>query len=470
MTRRVFSALAASFCGAIAGQSSQTEQRPVPASSGRRAALVMGNGRYSLGKLDNPVHDAGDISLALKRVHFEVATVLDADLSTMRHALDTFCSGMHDGDVALLYYAGHGMQLDAENYLVPIEYQHDPRNGELGVKTRCLAASGAREVIQRSAAATCVFILDACRENPFRPSDAMPPGLALMDPVLGTYIALAAGPGQVASDNEGERNGLFTKHLLAEIGQPGQSIDQLFGNVKRRVFEESGQHQRPWLHSDLIAEFYFGAATSGGHHSSAESLIESGRRRFEAKDFEQAKQYFEQAMHIQPENAFLYNALGATYVQMRQPSVAISAFGKAIELKPDYGAAYFNRGAAYHNAGRYELAVQDFSWAIEQEAFDPLAYDLRGRAYFSLRDYDNAKSDFDRALELNPADWIALLSRGRVLFRRAELTQAVADLSKSLHIHRSAEAFEVRSQAYRAMNRIREADADHQSALQMQQQ
>jgi uncharacterized caspase-like protein len=477
MTRRTFAYLAGSWPFKVAGLQDRTvkpgrdsvEQPPrTTARLGRRTALVIGNNSYVKARpLNNAVHDATDMSEALKRVQFDVTAVLDADLISVRKALREFCSRMHDGDVALFFYAGHGVQLDAENYLVPVDF--DPARGEAGMKAGCLAASEAGGAIQRSAAATGIFVLDACRNNPFHTGVAPPSGLALMDVGLGSYIALSTAPGRTASDNPSERNGLFTKYLLREITRPGQSIEQTLSNVKRQVFEESNQKQRPWLHSDLIAEFFFVGLDIQMRPSSSTALIENGRRRFEAKQYEAAKQAFEQAVRIDPENAFIYNALGATYAQMRQWSIATGLFAKAIEIKPNYAAAYFNRGIAYHDAGRHELALQDFSWAIDEEPFDPLALDLRGKAYFLLRDYENAKADFDRALQLNPTDWAALLGRGRVSFRRAQLPEAVSDLNSSILIHRSAEAFEVRSQVYRAMNRLSQSEADHQSAIRLQQ-
>jgi tetratricopeptide (TPR) repeat protein len=479
MTRRIFACTISHWVlarTAAQDRSLKPKSKPAPepgksavAISNRRAALVIGNNRYiKTPPLHNAGHDASDLAEALGRLRFEVRLVLDADKNSLGRAVQEFSSTLREGDTAFFFYAGHGLQIEEENYLLPVDF--DPAHGEAGTKATCLRASEVQDAIKKFGAGLCIFVLDACRDNPFTESKSAPKGLALMEAGLGTYIGLATGPGQIARDNGLERNGLFTKYLLKEIIRPGQTIDQVFNNVKKQVFEASQQDQRPWLHSDIIGDFYFDGPANAMRPSSGSTLVEAGKRQFEARQFEEARKSFEQAMRVEPENPFIYNALGVTYTQLRQWSIATGLFAQAIELKPDYAAAYFNRGAAYHNAGRYELAVQDFSWAIEQEPFDPLVLDLRGKAYFSLNDYKQAKIDFDSAIKLNRTDSAALLGRGKVFFRTGSYEEAIKDLSASIRIRATAEAYDVRSQAYRATNRTALADADHQAALRLQQQ
>jgi Flp pilus assembly protein TadD len=476
MTRRTFAQIAVSGLSQAAfsqdrkvkpeSESVPQPHQAIPQSNGRRTALLIGNNNYKkVSPLRNANHDASDISVELRNLRFDVTTVLDTDLITLRQCINRFSSKLQMGDVVFFFYSGHGVQVSEENYLVPTDF--NPVGGEDAVRSRCVPAHEVQDSIQKRDTALCILVLDACRNNPFGNHAAK--GLAMMDTSLGTYIGtyigLAAGPGQTASDNSSERNGLFTKFLLKEITHGGQSLDQVFGNVKKQVFEASNQRQRPWLHSDIIGDFYF----KGGMRPSPGSLLlESGKRQFQQKQFDQARQSFEQAMRLDPENAFIYNALGAAYAQLRQWSIATGLFAKAIELKPDYAEAYFNRGVAYHNAGRYELAIQDFSWAVDEEPYDPLALDLRGKTYLSLLDYQSAKTDFDRALELNPSDSIALLGRGKAYFRQGKYSEAIRDLTGSLAIHRTSEAYELRSQAYRAMGRTAQAELDHQSAIQLE--
>jgi tetratricopeptide (TPR) repeat protein len=426
-------------------------------------ALVIGNNNYRKTRpLHNADHDASDLAVTLQQLQFDVTKVVDVDLISLRKSVERFSSVLQDGDTVFFFYSGHGLQVNDENYLVPVDF--DVARGEAAVTSTCFRAYEAQDAFQKSGAGTSIFVLDACRDNPFRGGQAAR-GLAMMDASLGAYIGLATGPGQTASDNSRERNGLFTKFLLREIMRSGQSLDQVFTNVKKEVFEASNQQQRPWLHSDIIGEFYF---QGGMRPSSAGLLLETGKRQFQAKQFDEARKSFEQAMRVDPENPYIYNALGATYTQLQQWSIATGLFAKAIELKPDYASAYFNRGITYQNAGRYELAVQDFSWAVDEEPYDPLALDLRGKTYLSLLDYQNAKADFDKALQLNPTDSVALLGRGKAYFRQGRYLEAVNDLTASIAIHRAPEAYELRSQAYRATGRMPEAQADHQTALQLE--
>ncbi|MBV9304387.1 MAG: caspase family protein [Acidobacteriaceae bacterium] len=445
---------------------------PVNANA-RRIALVIGNNQYVRApQLQNAVNDARDLSATLQRLNFEVTSVTDASLSTVENSVRQFASGLRKGDIALFFYSGHGLQVEGENYLVPVDF--DLANGEAGVKSKCFPCSKAQLSMEASVVWMQIVILDACRSNPFSSRAAGTKGMAMPEVDQGTYLALAAGPGQTASDNSSERNGLFTKFLLTELPRPGQSIDQVFGRVKKQVADASRNAQRPWLHADILQEFFFNdAGAPEGQIASRRTLrlrdlLMEGKRQLAAKQFQDAADLFEQATHIDPEDPFTYNALGAAYTKMQQWSLAVATFSKAIELSPGYAAAYFNRGVAYHNAGRYQLAVQDFSWAIDEEASDPLPLDLRGRSYFALLDYEHAKEDFDLALELNPSDSAALLGRGRVYFRQGNFPDAIEDLSLSIRLRPTAEAFLVRSQAYRAIGRMALSDADQQRATRTQ--
>jgi Flp pilus assembly protein TadD len=439
-------------------------------SSGRRKALVIGNNTYSKAHaLQNGIHDATDVADMLKRSGFEVASLMDATEARLRETIARFTAGVGGGDVALLFYSGHGVQIAGENYLVPVDF--DPKRGESGVKTACQPASHPQQSIEKAGARLNIVVLDACRNNPFGSSLTSPRGLALMEGGLGTYIALATGPGQVADDNPSERNGLFTKHLLREFVVPGQSLDGVFKKVKEQVYAASGGQQRPWLHADMIGDFYPQASGAPPAPPAADlSILDLAKKQFQNGQFEDAAQSFERARRGHPEDPFPYNALGVTFTRLGRWSQAVDMFSRAIELKPDYAAAFFNRGIAYQNAGRYELAVQDFSWAVDQEPFDPLLVDMRGRAYFSLLDYDHALEDFNRALELNPTDSAALLGRGRVFFRRGRLPEALTDLTASLNLRPAPEAYEMRSQTYRAMGRASQSEADQREAARLRSQ
>ena len=432
---------------------------PQAVGPGRRLALVIGNNAYRKAPaLHNAANDAQDLGDQLGKLDFEVARSLDSGVAATRSAVDGFTSRLKPGDIALFFYSGHGIQARGENYIVPVDF--DPAGGEAKLDAGCLRASAARDAMEKSGAGLNIVILDACRDNPFRPGEKVK-GMALMEPGLGTCIALATGPGRTASDNSGERNGLFTKHLLKEIVRPGQSIEAMFKKVKDNVYTDSAGAQRPWTFSDIVGEFFFGAAPAGFNaQSRAAEYLASGHRQFQAGQFEDAAASFDRAVRVDPENPFAYNALGAARAKLKQWSVAVGLFAQAIDKKEDYAAAYFNRGVAYYNAARYPLALQDFDWAVQQEPGDPRALDLRGRTHLALRDTEPALADFNGALELDPSDSAALAGRGSVYFRMGRYPDAVRELTASLSLKPAAEAFDARAQVYRALHQTAQADAD----------
>ena len=434
---------------------------------GRRKALVIGNNAYTKARpLRNGAHDAADVTAVLKRASFDVTPLTDSTETRLKEAVRHFASNVNSGDVALLFYSGHGLQIGGENYLIPVDF--DPSRGESGARSACQPASEPQQTIEKAGARLNIVVLDACRNNPFGSSLTSARGLALMEAGLGTYIALATGPGQVADDNPSERNGLFTKYLLREFVVPGQSLDVVFKKVKEQVYTASGGQQRPWLHADMIGDFYPQPPAGAPATPPADpSILDLGKKQYQNGQFEEAAQSFERARRGHPDDPFPYNALGVTLTRLGRWSQAVDMFSRAIELKPDYAAAYFNRGLAYQNAGRYELALQDFSWALDQDPYDPLLLDVRGRTYFSLLDYDHSLEDFNQSLELNPSDFAALLGRGKVFFRRGRLNEALRDLTASLNVRPAPEAYEMRSQTYRALGRTQQANDDQREAARL---
>jgi tetratricopeptide (TPR) repeat protein len=437
------------------------------AGSERRLALVMGNDAYlNFPALRNSVNDAGDLGDQLTKLGFTVSRSHDAEADAARRAVSQFTSRLRPGDCALFFYAGHGIQARGENYIVPVDF--DKSIGEAKLSTACVSASAVRDSMERSGSRLNIVILDACRDNLFRPGEPVK-GMAVMEAGPGTCVVLSTGPGQTASDGPA-RNGLFSKCLIEGLRSPGKSLDALLKDVKEQVYRESGQKQRPWIFYDMIGDFYFAAAAGGGiAPGQAGDLIEAGRKQLQQRQFQEAANNFDRALRIDPENPFTYNALGSAHARLKEWSEAVGFYAKAIQLRPDFAAAYYNRGLAYFNAARYDLAVQDFSWALDNQGTDPLVFERRGEAYLSMRDRENALADFNSALDLNPASAPALAGRGKVFFRQGEYAQAIRDLSASIDLQPAASAYEARADVYRAQHKGAEADADMRRAEQMRQ-
>jgi tetratricopeptide (TPR) repeat protein len=227
----------------------------------KRYALVIGNSAYprTIGSLKNPVNDATDMAKELQNSSFEVDLLTNATYGQMRAALLKFKEKIDAGDpektVALFYFAGHGLQHEQENYLVPIdaavEFEDD-------ISRYCFPAQ--RMVLanmERSNARMNILILDACRNNPFPALNrSVTQGLGEMRRARGSFIAYATAPGSVASDGSG-KNGLYTQELLKAMRKPGLTIEQVFKEVRANVLRLSGDKQNTWDSSNIIGEFYF---------------------------------------------------------------------------------------------------------------------------------------------------------------------------------------------------------------------
>lgn len=234
-----------------------TAAKPAPGGE-RRLALVIGNSAYKTAPLRNPVNDARAVSKALAGTGFHVTLIEDAGRATMRRAVRDWGDDLARGGVGLFYFAGHGMQIRGRNYLIPVTA--DVRR-EDEVEDEAVDANTVLAKMDSAKNALNIMILDACRNNPFQRSfRTAAQGLAQMDAPSGTLIAFATAPGSVAADGEGE-NGIYTKHLLAEMRQPGVAVEQLFKQVRIGVMAETKERQVPWESSSLRGDFYFFAPT-----------------------------------------------------------------------------------------------------------------------------------------------------------------------------------------------------------------
>lgn len=220
----------------------------------RRMALVIGNSAYDFSPLKNPVNDAKAMADSLSRLGFEVTLLLDGNQEQMEAAIDKFGRQMSAGKlVGLFYFAGHGVQVDGSNYLIPtdavIKRQSDVRYKAVNIG-QVLGAMEGEDNLQ-------IVILDACRDNPLpRSFRSAGRGLAKIDGPKGTIIGFATSPGSVAADGEDD-NGIYTKHLLNTMQVPGLTIEEVFKRVLQGVNQETGGQQIPWMESSFTGNFLF---------------------------------------------------------------------------------------------------------------------------------------------------------------------------------------------------------------------
>jgi hypothetical protein len=227
-----------------------------------RVALVIGNSAYGhVPSLPNPAHDARDVADALGRLGFAVKTVTDADFDRMRRSLLEFGRAAQNAEMAVLYFAGHGVEIDGNNWLLPtdveLKYDADAGTEAIGLSFATQAVAGAKTL--------GLVILDACRNNPFKSSmrranqgrSVQILGLAPVEPVSNVLVAYAARDGTVANDGTG-RNSPYTGALLKHLETPGLEIDFLFRNVRDDVMAATDNEQQPFVYGSLSSEeIYF---------------------------------------------------------------------------------------------------------------------------------------------------------------------------------------------------------------------
>lgn len=225
----------------------------------KRTALVVGNANYTgpnTTKLRNPVKDSSALTTKLKKYGFGVTGIADGTLARMRDALTRFQGKIEAGGVALVFFAGHGIQIDGENFLFACDTD---ATGESQAKYSSLSLNQVIDVLDRSRADTKIIILDACRENPFETAwrrSATTRGLASVFAPKGTIIAFATSPGQVAHDGS-SGNGVYTSAILQHIDTADCPIETLFKRVRNAVAAETGGKQITWEHTSLAGDFYF---------------------------------------------------------------------------------------------------------------------------------------------------------------------------------------------------------------------
>jgi uncharacterized caspase-like protein len=238
----------------------------------KKVALVIGNSAYkSTAQLRNPFNDATKLSEAFKRLSFEVISGINMTKADMDMQVQLFSDRMRDASVVVFFYAGHGMQINSKNFLVPVDF--NPLSGtDLG--PQLVSLDNILHEMEKGEHVNIVF-LDACRDNPLadqlasnlakgrsikldeeRGVRVVRQGLAEVEGKAGTLIAYATQPGNVALDGSGD-NSPFTEALLQYVEEPGLEIRDILTNVRMRVMNKTEKKQIPWDHSSLVKKIYF---------------------------------------------------------------------------------------------------------------------------------------------------------------------------------------------------------------------
>jgi len=233
----------------------------ISAQAAKRVALVIGNSAYeNVSALANPKNDADDVTVSLEKVGFEVTKIKDAGYQEMRLALREFGAKSQGSEIALIYYAGHGIEVNKRNYLIPtdavLKTDIDVEFETLPLETISLAVSGAKNLR--------LILLDACRNNPFArsmtrtiSSRSIGRGLARIEPTVGTLVSYAAKEGTVAADGTGNRNSPYTRAFIEHLDEAGLEVQFMFRKIRDSVLTSTNGKQEPFTYGSLPGKRIF---------------------------------------------------------------------------------------------------------------------------------------------------------------------------------------------------------------------
>lgn len=263
---------------------------PAAAQQQRRFAFVMGNGAYqNIAKLPNALNDANATRSMLQEAGFDVTAATDLSLAGLRSALDVFVDKVKQGgagSTALVYYAGHAVQLDGANYILPTDVRPET---SANIPNQSLSLTEILRKLDAAGARSKIAILDACRNNPFAARELSrglalqmvdganegirsEAGLARIDSNSGTFVAFATSPGSTAADGTGP-NSPFTTAFLREAREPGLPIEQVFRRIRLAVYDSTSGIQIPWDTSSLITDVSFFQRPAGTAPSPAQPAV-----------------------------------------------------------------------------------------------------------------------------------------------------------------------------------------------------
>jgi len=308
----IAAAAAAAFATSVTAQ----ERTEAPASTGfelaqaaqseNRVALVIGNSAYQVNKpLNNPVNDAQAVSQMLNQAGFEVVMAFDLTRDIMKQTVEEFAARVLEkgnNTVAMVYYAGHGVQADGENYLIPIDAKFSDENDlpEQGVKLADIVA--ALEATQTKAR---IVVVDACRNNPFGGSaNDENGGLALVDAPEGALIAYSTAPGTVAFDGLGKHSP-YAAAFMRTARTPNLPVEQVFKKVRLLVNDSTDKKQTPWDSARLKTEFVFFASADAPVANAVPAKVavtdlgsRPVRQAYEVAIAEDSEEYYEEFVRV----------------------------------------------------------------------------------------------------------------------------------------------------------------------------
>jgi hypothetical protein len=336
-----------------------------------RLALVIGNAAYpGDAALANPVNDAKSIASTLRGLGFQVIELTDAGNVQMREAIAKAQAQLKGQQgIGMLYYAGHGLQLDWQNYMVPV----DARLAQASdVPARTVNVNAVLDAFKTAGNRMNIIVLDACRDNPFgKTGVGSGKGLAQLDAPPSTLLAYSTAPGNVAEDGDdkpadgGPGHGLYTRYLLQELKKPVAKIEDVFKRVRLNVRQQSQGRQIPWESTSLEDDFYFNTGKVVAAHPPKEAERE--------KAFEVEKAEWDKVKDSQDANDFYaFLQKHPTGLISQQATAALERLAKAkIVAQPDRNGMVQTAEPRFRVGDAYEFVIKDALTGVETGRYKP---------------------------------------------------------------------------------------------------
>lgn len=377
----------------------------------KRLALVIGNANYEKGELKNPVNDAKLIAKTLDSLDFEVILATDLDKNDFMSKVVEFGKKRADYDVGFVYYAGHGVQINGENYLLPTNQNFDE---EWKVEEYAINVNRIMKYLTALTDQVNILILDACRNNPWEGNfrsigKSTNGGLAKIPPPTGSLIAFSTDAGAVAADGVG-KNSIYCKSLVKNMLLENTTLDQVFRNVRTDVLKESNNYQRPIESSQLTGQaFYLVKSNYKNVLSSIEDLLHNinnayyDETNYSSDLFESLKE-LNIIISEDPSNIRALVISAEIYSELKQLDKALSYVNLAIDIDNTYALAFRVRSWIYWDLGKKDLWTQDQDMSIDLDPYSLPSRTAKISNLYTDSLYKEGIEEINKALFFFPDD------------------------------------------------------------------
>lgn len=425
----------------------------------KRLALVIGNANYDKGELENPLRDAKLIKETLDSLGFEVLyheNLIDSD--AIYKSIKEFTKKLDSSDVSMIYYAGHGIQVDGKNYLVPTKVE---LTDEGDVVHYCYCLDNLMKSLSEYANKVNVIVLDACRDNPFeskwRGKSYGAKGLIGIESPDGCIIAYSTKTGKVASDNS-----FYAKYLAQYMQEPGLEIKNVFQKVRVKVNDVSNGEQTPVETHQMFSDFYFIKSSFEIQFHQIDNLIEN-------KNYLGSLEIIGAILEKDPNNPKALIKRAKIYFKKNNDiNTALVDLNKCIDQNPNYYDAYIERANLYNNIDSIDSSLDDYISCIKINPENPIAYNKRADLYFKIGDYEKSLEDLDEAIRLYPENEFFYFSRGKVYLKIKEYNKSLEDFNTAIiDSPEYSEFYYYRARSYDKIGKLKKALDDIKRSLEL---